>query len=82
MSEVTVGVDIGTTSVKALAADGDGTVVARARVRHPIGIPSADRFEHDLDRAQAVLATDRRGALILHGSDEVTQHSGVGIRTS
>ena len=30
MSEVTVGLDIGTTSVKAIAADGDGTVVARA----------------------------------------------------
>ena len=48
---MTVGVDIGTTSVKAIAADGDGNVVARARVRHPIGIPSADRFEHDVDRA-------------------------------
>ncbi len=50
-TEVTVGVDIGTTSVKAIAADGDGNVVARARVPHPIGIPSADRFEHDVDRA-------------------------------
>lgn len=50
-SEVTVGVDIGTTSVKAVAADGDGNVVARARVRHPIAIPTADRFEHDIDRA-------------------------------
>lgn len=49
--EVTVGIDIGTTSVKAIAADGDGTVVARARVRHPIVIPAADRFEHDVDRA-------------------------------
>ena len=49
--EVTVGVDIGTTSVKAVAADGDGNVVARARVRHPIGIPTAERFEHDIDRA-------------------------------
>ena len=48
---MTVGVDIGTTSVKAIAADGDGNVVARARVRHPIGIPTADRFEHDIDRA-------------------------------
>ena len=51
MIEVTVGVDIGTTSVKAIAADGDGAVVARARVRHPIGIPTPGRFEHDIDRA-------------------------------
>ena len=50
-TEVTVGIDIGTTSVKAIAADGAGNVVARARVRHPIVIPAADRFEHDVDRA-------------------------------
>ena len=30
-TEVTIGIDIGTTSVKAVAADGDGNVVARAR---------------------------------------------------
>ncbi len=50
-TEVTIGVDIGTTSVKAIAADGDGNVVARSRVRHPIGIPAPDRLEHDVDRA-------------------------------
>ena len=50
-TEVTVGVDIGTTSVKAVAADGDGNVVARARVRHPIDIPTPDRLEHDIDKA-------------------------------
>src|SRR5687767_12912167 len=36
MAEVTVGVDIGSTSVKALAVDGDGTVVAAARVPHDV----------------------------------------------
>ncbi|MCB1015127.1 MAG: hypothetical protein KDB10_08415 [Acidimicrobiales bacterium] len=51
MAEVTVGIDIGTTSVKAVAADGDGRVVARARVRHPVHSPTADRFEHDVDQA-------------------------------
>ena len=50
-TEVTVGVDIGTTSVKAIAADGDGNVVARSRVRHPIAIPAPGRFQHDVDRA-------------------------------
>ncbi len=51
MREVTVGIDIGTTSVKAIAADADGEVVAQARIPHPIVIPSADRFEHDANRA-------------------------------
>jgi xylulokinase len=51
VSDVTVGIDIGTTSVKALAADPDGNVVARARIPHPLLIPTADRFEHDAARA-------------------------------
>jgi xylulokinase len=48
---VTVGLDIGTTSVKAIAADDDGTVVARARVPHEIRIPDAELFEHDATEA-------------------------------
>ena len=51
MTEVTVGVDIGTTSVKALAVDGDGVVLRRARVPHGVRVPAPDRFEHDADRA-------------------------------
>jgi xylulokinase len=47
MTEVTVGVDIGTSSVKAVAADGDGNVVASARVPHAVHVPTPDRFEHD-----------------------------------
>lgn len=46
-SDVTVGIDIGTTSVKAVAVDGDGTVVARSRVRHPLLAGSADELRHD-----------------------------------
>src|ERR1700733_9052863 len=45
--EVTVGIDIGTTSVKALAVSADGGVVARARVPHRIYHASADYLEHD-----------------------------------
>jgi xylulokinase len=48
---VTVGLDIGTTSVKAVAADEDGTVVARARVPHDVRMPFAGAFEHDIDEA-------------------------------
>jgi xylulokinase len=48
---VTVGIDIGTTSVKAVAVDGEGTVLARARVPHEVRTPSAGAFEHDIDQA-------------------------------
>jgi xylulokinase len=45
--ELTVGIDIGTTSVKALAVSSDGGVVARTRVPHRIFHESADYLEHD-----------------------------------
>ena len=51
MSEVTVGVDIGTSSVKAIAADADGKVVGSARIPHRFYVPTAGRFEHDADEA-------------------------------
>jgi xylulokinase len=44
---VTIGIDIGTTSVKAVAADGDGNVVAQARVPHAVSSPEPDLLEHD-----------------------------------
>jgi xylulokinase len=51
MGEVTVGIDIGSTSVKALAVDEDGEVLARARVPHSLRSPQADQLEHDVDEA-------------------------------
>ncbi len=56
--QVTVGIDIGTTSVKAVAVDGDGTVLARARVPHPVRTPVAGAFEHDIDQAWRVNVLD------------------------
>ena len=50
-SEITVGLDIGTTSVKALAVDGDGRIVARSRVAHEAFSPTPDVFEHDARKA-------------------------------
>ncbi len=44
---VTVGLDIGTSSVKAVAADDDGNVVASARVPHEMRVPTPGRLEHD-----------------------------------
>jgi xylulokinase len=49
--EVTIGIDIGTTAVKAVAADEDGRVVARARVPHELRVPTPDRLEHNADEA-------------------------------
>ena len=43
--------DVGTTSVKAVAVDADGIVVARTRVPHRVGTPSADHLEHDVAQA-------------------------------
>lgn len=48
---VTVGIDIGTTSVKAVAVAADGDVVARAKVRHELLTPEPGAFEHEIDVA-------------------------------
>lgn len=47
MDDVTVGIDIGTTSVKAVAADGDGVVLSRGRIPHRVVATDPGRFEHD-----------------------------------
>ncbi|MCY3648658.1 MAG: FGGY-family carbohydrate kinase [Acidimicrobiaceae bacterium] len=47
MEHVTVGIDIGTTSVKAVAADAGGTVLARARIPHRVVSADPGQFEHD-----------------------------------
>ena len=51
MGELTVGIDIGTTSVKAVAADADGTIVARTRIPHELRATDPDTFEHDAGAA-------------------------------
>jgi xylulokinase len=50
-NEVTIGIDIGTTAVKAVAADENGHVAARARIPHDLLVPAPDRLEHDADEA-------------------------------
>ncbi len=47
----TIGVDVGTTAVKAVAVNAKGEVMARARVPHVVGVPSADYLEHDVAKA-------------------------------
>lgn len=51
VGDVTVGLDIGTTSVKAVAVNGEGEVLARARLPHGVHSPSPGLFEHDVDVA-------------------------------
>jgi len=48
---VTVGIDIGTTATKAVAADENGTVIARSRVGHKVMTPAPDLLEHDAAKA-------------------------------
>ena len=49
--EVTVGIDIGTTSVKAMAVDGDGRVVSRSRIAHELLASHAGELAHNADVA-------------------------------
>lgn len=51
LGPVTAGVDIGTTSVKAVAVDASGEVLERVRIPHPVVVTAPDRFEHDADLA-------------------------------
>lgn len=51
MSDLAVGIDIGTSSVKAVAADPDGNVVARSRIPHRFLVPQPLQFEHDATTA-------------------------------
>ena len=48
---VTIGIDVGSTAVKAVAADADGRVTARVRIPHELRVPAPDRLEHDADEA-------------------------------
>jgi sugar (pentulose or hexulose) kinase len=49
--DITIGIDIGSTAVKAVAADADGHVTARVRVPHQLRVPAPDLMEHDADEA-------------------------------
>jgi xylulokinase len=51
MGSVTVGLDIGTTSIKAIAVDDDGRIVSRTRVPHRVLVPAPQQMEHDAEAA-------------------------------
>lgn len=48
---ITIGIDVGSTAVKAVAADADGRVTARARIPHQLRVPAPGRLEHDAGEA-------------------------------
>jgi xylulokinase len=62
----TAGIDIGTSSVKAVIADEDGNVVRAARVPHDFRVPAPLRFEHD---ARVAWFDGPRAALAALGDD-------------
>lgn len=51
MRDVTLGIDIGTSALKAIVAGPDGAVLARRRIANRLGCPTADRMEHDARQA-------------------------------
>src|SRR5579875_1174121 len=51
MEAVTVGLDIGTTSIKAVAVDASGRVLERTRIPHRLSVPEPEMKEHDASKA-------------------------------
>ena len=62
--DVTVGIDIGTTSVKAVAADREGRVVARTRVPRPLRARHAGELAHDARASWRDGAVEALGAVM------------------
>lgn len=50
VDKVSLGVDVGTSSTKAVLVRGDGAVLAVATVAHDVTTPHAGQFEHDAER--------------------------------
>jgi xylulokinase len=51
VDDLTLGIDIGTSALKAIVASADGTVIARRRIPNRLGLPTSERMEHDARRA-------------------------------
>ncbi len=49
--DLTIGVDVGTTSVKGVLVDNAGNVRASVRIPHRVAFPAPDRIEHDARKA-------------------------------
>src|SRR5271155_3462310 len=76
---VTVGVDVGTTSVKAVAVDEEGTVVARSRVPHRVLAPEPDILRHDAKRAWRAGPRKAFSGVTAHLAEEGYPLAGVAV---
>ena len=76
MAQVTIGVDIGTSSVKAVAADAEGTLLARARIPHAMNVPAPDLLEHD---ASAAWVDGVRAAVDALGAEARREAAAIGV---
>src|SRR5258708_5904056 len=74
MAELVIGLDIGTSSTKAVAVDGAGAVVAAVTGRHGIRQPRPGWFEQD---AQAIWWKQSRQLLAEIMTDELVSRSGI-----
>src|SRR5260370_30528785 len=74
MAELVIGLDIGTSSTKAVAVDGAGAVVAAVTGRHGIPQPRPGWFEQD---AQAIWWKQSRQLLAEIMTDELLSRPGI-----
>lgn len=75
--ELLLGIDIGTSSTKAVLAQPDGTIVARTQREHPLSVPRPGWAEHD---AEAVWWSDVRAVCAeLLASVPADRVRGVGV---
>jgi xylulokinase len=74
MDELLLGLDIGTSSSKAILAGADGTVVATAQREHPLSLPRPGWAEHDAER---VWWTDLRALLAELGRKPLAHVRGI-----
>ena len=73
---LTIGIDIGSSALKALAVDAHGRVVASGRQRHQLGVATPDRMEHEAIgawRRAPLQILERIGADVraIHGANSI-----------
>jgi xylulokinase len=83
MAELVIGLDVGTSSTKAVAVDGDGAVVAAVTGRHGVAQPRPGWFEQDAetiwwDQPRQLLAELMAGDLVRRSAIRAVGVSGMG----
>jgi xylulokinase len=78
VSELLLGIDVGTASSKAVLARPDGTVVARAQREHALSMPRPGHAEHDADAVWWADVAGLARELSAHGPPAAVCISGLG----